>query len=550
MSKVPPILFSVRARLLLVSAVLLLIPVIGYQFVMEMQGYLRTGQQQVLVSAARLLSATLSDRQQLMSGEIASQNSEETERRRLVALFGSSDPETAANLGTAYQPSEEVERILALVAKNASRVWVVDARSRVRGLSGNLNLAESAAPQKAGVSAIRRYISRPLVNFIMAGDPARSAYDDPNFAQRAVMSQVDRALNGEPTQLWRYANDLQTVVLAAAQPIWSGDEIVGAVVVEESTSSDRAITIAALESLLATSAIVFLVGFLALAIFAWRLAYRVERLRADANRAIDANGRITGAIAGSNSQDEIGALARTLEGILQRLARYNAYLEQMASRLAHELRTPVAIVRSSLDNLRHAEIAQKERIYIERADDGVKRLASLISRMSEAAQLDGILHGSEKEVFDLGAVVSGCVDGYRQVYPLRQFDFRGADRQLGIRGVPDAIAQLLDKLIQNAVDFAKPDTAIVISVATDGKEAILAVENQGTAISAETLRTLFVSMVSDRTSVGNPGSHLGLGLYIARLIADFHGGTVSASNLADGDGARFCIRLPLYTIPL
>lgn len=543
--KFPRFLVSIRAQLLLVSLILLLIPLIGFRFVMDMQTYLRTGQEQVLVSAARLLSATMSDRPQLIPRELVAQSREEEERRRLVALFGSSDPETASSLGAAYQPSEDIERILAVVAKNASRIWVVDARSRVRGLSGNLNVTDVAPTVATGVQATLGHMARPLMNIFFAADPARAVADDPALAERAVMSQVDRALSGEPTQLWRYAKDMRTVVLSAAQPIWSGDEIIGAVVAEESTRGNQAITVAALESLLATSLIVFLVGCLALVVFAWRLTYRVERLRADADHAIDAHGRVTGAISGSSSQDEIGALARTLEEVLQRLARYNAYLEQMAARLAHELRTPVAVVRSSLDNLRHADIAPSERVYIERADEGVKRLSLLIARMSEASRLEGILQGSEKEYFDLTAVVSGCVDGYRAAYPSSQFALSLPANSIRVSGLPDAIAQLLDKLVQNAIDFAVPGSPIITSVSMEAKEAVLAVENRGVPMSPEVLSTLFTSMVSVRASGNNQRSHLGLGLYIVRLIADFHGGAVSAANLHDGSGVRFELRLPL-----
>lgn len=543
--KFPRFLVSIRAQLLLVSLILLLIPLIGFRFVMDMQTYLRTGQEQVLVSAARLLSATMSDRPQLIPRELVAQSREEEERRRLVALFGSSDPETASSLGVAYQPSEDIERILAVVAKNASRIWVVDARSRVRGLSGNLNVTDVAPAVATGVQATLRHMARPLMNIFFTADPARAVADDPALAERAVMSQVDRALSGEPTQLWRYAKDMRTVVLSAAQPIWSGDEIIGAVVAEESTRGNQAITVAALESLLATSLIVFLVGCLALIVFAWRFTYRVGRLRADADHAIDAHGRVTGAISGSNSQDEIGALARTLEEVLQRLARYNAYLEQMAARLAHELRTPVAVVRSSLDNLRHADIAPSERVYIERADEGVKRLSLLIARMSEASRLEGILQGSEKEYFDLVAVVSGCVDGYRAAYPSSQFALSLPANSIRVSGLPDAIAQLLDKLVQNAIDFAVPGSPIITSVSMEAKEAVLAVENRGVPMSPEVLSTLFTSMVSVRASGNNQRSHLGLGLYIVRLIADFHGGAVSAANLHDGSGVRFELRLPL-----
>ncbi len=536
-------LLSIRARLLLVSLLLLLIPIIGFRFVKNMEGYLREGQQQVLVSAARLLSATLSDRPQLLR-DTPTENGEEQERRLVLALFGSAAPETAANLGKTYQPSEDIERILGVVAKNASRIWVVDTRSRVRGLSGNLNAQDTNPKTSDLLQKIYRSMIRPLIK-LWGAESSTVIIEDDSQTAKAVMSQVNRALNGEPTWLWRYLKDGQTVVLSAAQPIWSGDEIVGAVVVEETTRGNQAITVAALESLLAMSFIVFFVGFLTLIVFAWRLAYRVRRLQSEADWAIDAQGRITGTISGSHSRDEVGALARTLEDVLKRLARYNAYLEQLAARLAHELRTPVAVVRSSLDNLRQADSLAGARVYIERADEGVKRLSLLIARMSEASQLESMLQGADKESFDMVRVVSGCVDGYRLAYPNSTFTLNAPRAAIMLVGLPDTIAQLLDKLVQNAIDFAVAGTPIVISVSCTENFAKLSMINTGPCLAPEVSASLFSSMVSSRAEGAEAGAHLGLGLYIVRVIAEFHGGSVSAKNLPDNSGVEITARIPI-----
>ena len=377
---IPPFLLSIRARLLLVSLLLLLIPLIGFRFIKDMEIYLREGQQQVLVSAAKLLSAMLSDRPQLLTRgtnqdmpNAATEARQDVERQRILGVFASDTPETAASLGAAYLPSEDIERILNVVSKNASRIWVVDTGARVRGLAGSLTSMNVTDKKPDFFQRIFKSVVRPLLR-LLGRDNLPTMIEDASQTQQAVMSQVDRALNGEPTQLWRYLKDGRTVVLSAAQPVYVGDDIVGAVVIEETTQSNQGIATAALESLLAMSFIVFVAGFMTLIVFAWRLAYRVQRLQAEASSAIDAQGRIKGMISGSKSRDEVGALARTLEEMIQRLTRYNAYLEQMASRLAHELRTPVTVVRSSLDNLRQANSLVAASVYIERADEGVKRL--------------------------------------------------------------------------------------------------------------------------------------------------------------------------------
>lgn len=549
--KTPPFFRSIRAKLLLVALLLLLIPFIGFRFIQEMDRSLRTGQEQVLVSAARLLSATLSDRPQLFHGTSASAATEEIERRRLLAMFSSADPETAANLGVAYVPSEGIERVLNVVANSASRIWVVDSNSLVRGLAGVLtNRLTSEHVEHEGDFLAKMYsrLIRPLVGLV-AVDSSNPAHEEAGFVQRAVMSQVDRALVGEPNARWRMVSEGPGVILSVAQPIWQGDSIIGAVVLEETTGSSQSIKFAALESLLTTTVIVFLVGFVALLGFAWRLAFRVRRLQTEADAAIDSHGRITGRISGSATDDEISALAHTLDATLQRLGRYNGYLEQMAARLSHELRTPVAVVRSSLDNLKSGSLTEEDRIYVDRAGEGVSRLSALISRMAEATQLESMLRDTERENFDLVKVVRGCVDGYRMAYATtspRHISFEpNLDTPIPFHGIPDAVAQMLDKLVQNAVDFAMPGTPIVVSLRADSHQVIVSIQNMGPQIPATVIASLFVSMVSSRSHSGAQEGHLGLGLYVSRLIAEFHGGSISAENLPDGSGVRFRVVFPL-----
>ncbi len=136
-------------------------------------------------------------------------------------------------------------------------------------------------------------------------------------------------------------------------------------------------------------------------------------------------------------------------------------------------------------------------------------------------------------------MVSGCVEGYRGAYPGHAFELDLPTGALEVDGAPDLAAQLLDKLAANAVDFSAPGAAIVVSVeregANEGRMARVSVQNQGPPLPDEMRGTLFESMVSVRKERG-AAPHLGLGLYIARLIAEFHGGSVRADNLPAGGG--------------
>ena len=531
------LLRGIRARLLLIALLLLALPWLAAQFIAQMERSLRDSQEQSIGAKSRAIALALSDRPGLFTPPGATADPQEEERRRIVALFAAADTDAAASLGNTYMPSEAIERVLsvAVAGRPGTRLWVVDTRSRVRGLSGSLRNDEYASRVGGWLRPIAaRIVPTPRV---AVGDESRP-----------VREQINGALIGiSRSPIWRGTVNSDVAILSAAQPVFVGDDIVGALVVEETTASIQLLKQSALESLLGFTMLLVAAAFLLLLGYAGRLAGRIRRLHAEAEAAIDPQGRVRGAITTSRSRDEIGDLARTMSAVLERLKAYNAYLEAMAGRLSHELRTPVAVVRSSLDNLRQHEVPEEARKYIERAGEGVERLARLISRLSESTRLERLLESAERERFDLARVVAGCVEGYRAAYAPRAFHLDLPPDPAWIGGVPDAIAQLLDKLVENANDFAPPDTPIRVSLDHNGRRWRLAVENEGPSLPEEARSRLFDSMVTLRESQAasrDDAAHLGLGLYIVRLVAQYHGGTVRAADRADGRGVRFEVELP------
>ncbi len=524
--------FGIRPRLLLLATVLLALPLLAAQFISSMESFLRESQERAIGATARAVASALSDRPALFE-RVVDTDPEGDERRRIVALFAAADTDAAASLGSAYLPSEEIERLLAIMGRRGTRLWVVDSRSRVRGLSGSLEDPEAAR-------SVVRWL-KPVAALVVPNPPLPLGE-----ATHPVRSQVDQALIGVSSTQWRATRDRGVAILSSAQPIFVGDDIVGAAIVEETTGSIQILKQSALEHLLAVTLGIVAVAFGILLAFATRLAARIRRLHAEAGAAIDAQGRVRGTVTVSRARDEIGDLERTTADVLARLRDYNAYLEAMAGRLSHELRTPVAVVRSSLDNLKAHRLPDEARVYVERAGQGVERLARLISRLSEATRLERMLESAERERFDLAAVVAGCVEGYRAAYPARRFELVPAAGALPVEGVPDAFAQLLDKLVENANDFAPAGSPVRVGLGRRGGRAIVHVDNEGRALPRELVGRLFDSMVSLRQ--GEPpsrGAHLGLGLYIVRLVAEHHGGSARAFNLPEGRGVRFEVEVPL-----
>jgi len=229
--------------------------------------------------------------------------------------------------------------------------------------------------------------------------------------------------------------------------------------------------------------------------------------------------------------------------VLERLAEHHAYLEAMAGRLSHELRTPIAVVRSSLENLKISR--ENHDLYIDRAEQGLARLGRILERMTEASRLEQSLSAVERSRYDLAAVVRGCVEGYRIAYPKAAFALEVPERRVEVEGAPDLAAQLLDKLVENAVDFSRGAAPVRVALEEAGGAAALTVSNKGPLLPDKMRTRLFESMISVRDASGTATPHLGLGLYVARLIAQFHGGTIAASNLATGDGVALGVRIPL-----
>ncbi len=546
---------SLRSKLALVALVLLALPWAGYKYVREMERFLLEGQEQALLATARAVATALHDRPGLMRARPLRDNDfrreAEEELRRLAAERGEAEPRPDEGVepvppviidheeSAARREIEDVAEILKGVERTTSRIWVVTRDLRVLALAGSLRREAGGTEETLTQHMLGWLIPRPSEDFDDAID------DDALAAGR----EISGALQGRPGFRLRNTPDGRAVVISAAHPIWNGDEVAGAVVVEESTNPILSVRSQALERLLVLTLAVFAVAAAVLIWFATRISTRIRRLRDEAETAIDARGRLAHLVTAQNAGDEIGDLSRSFSTMLGKLSQHHAYLESMASRLSHELRTPIAVVRSSLENLKLAPA--DARVYIERAEEGLRRLSTILTRMSEATRLEQGLGSVERERFDLAEVVAGCVEGYRLAYPGKLFELRQSHEKAITQGSPDLAAQLLDKFVANAVDFAaggKQGEPIRISLSVANGMIELGVENKGPLLPEEMRGQLFRSMVSvrgDRRGEGTGSEpHLGLGLYIAQLIAEFHGGEIHARNLASGEGVAVSATFP------
>ncbi len=475
--------------------------------------------------------------------------------RQLDAIVGTSAIDDVNKLGTVLVPSPEIESIIKGMAHNSSRIWVVDKHGRVLAKSGDIRSDNSvwarSTIEKEGKSSWDRFKQQylhPLYYKILT-TPPKDFVDSLQDSTVLQGSHISKALNGKQGSTWRLTPDSKAVVLAAASPIWIDDKVMGVVIAEETTHGIRTLRNKALEKLFNVILTIMSMGTLALFFFASNISSRIRKLRDEAEEAIDNQGRIKKSIQGSKVRDEIGDLSRSFASIVSRLGQYTHYLENMSSRLSHELRTPVAVVRSSLEHLSLQTLNPDSRKYVDRAQEGVNRLNMILSNMSEATRLEESLTHAEKSLFPLDKVVSGCMQGYQMTYPNQRFNTDIEPQTILVEGVPEYIAQLMDKLIANALEFSHPDSAIEVSLVVQSKSALITVINYGPPLPDNMSEQIFESMVSVRAQKAQDKPHLGLGLYIARLISLFHKGKISAQNRVNEQGAvsgvEIVIQLPI-----
>ena len=478
----------------------------------------------------------------------------------VVNVTNSADLQSVDHLGSGKEllsvviPGVEIDAILRGTGRGNARVWVVDHAGRVLARTGSLQTTAPKADSPISGSWYQRWARqlhaatlRQVYSRLMQS-PNKPFVDDLENATELDGKAIEAAFNGAAGTQWRMTRDQGAIILSAAQPIWVGDRVAGAVVTEETTNEILALRNKALERLFNVAAAVLLLGSLTLLLFATRISKRIRLLRDQAEQALDSKGRIKSLLAGSNAKDEIGDLSRSFSELLTRLADYNGYLEQMASRVSHEFRTPIAVVRSSLDNLRQQNLPDDAALYVNRAQQGIERLSVILNRMSEATKLEQSLQTAERERFNLNDVLAGCVEGYRSIHPDVPIMVKLPQHPTWIHGAPDLIAQMLDKLFGNSVDFRRDGSAIEIYLAARLTNAEITISNEGPALPNEMQDQLFDSMVSLRPPHGGDEAHLGLGLYIVRLIAEFHHGTARLENRLDGKGVDAMITLALINL--
>ncbi|MEO1203324.1 MAG: ATP-binding protein, partial [Pseudomonadota bacterium] len=426
----------------------------------------------------------------------------------------------------------ELESRAAALVQPGMRLIVTDADGWRLALAGEIATGD-ARPE----GVVPAWLS---IAYSALVEPGREAeFSEPAARGREQQPYIQAGLDGRPEAAWFRSVASGRAVVAVAEPVALDGELLGVVVLQQGTDAILSLTNQGLARLMNVTLISMLVVAGVLIGYATWLSRRIRSLSVAADHALDSDKPVT-SLPSAGAADEIGDLSRSFASVLGQLGEYNEYLRTLASKLSHELRTPLAIVTSSLENLEHEELDETAAGYTARARDGADRLRRILSAMSEASRVEELMRDVEVETFDLRSVVESTVRAYRDAYPKLEFTFDSTDQKANVEAAPELLIQMLDKLVDNAAGFSEDGDTIAIALAAGDGEVALTVENPGPPLPERMRGKLFDSMVSVRS--GRDDRHLGLGLYIARLIADGHGGRISGDNV-DG-GVRFSVFLP------
>jgi two-component system, OmpR family, sensor histidine kinase ChvG len=362
-----------------------------------------------------------------------------------------------------------------------------------------------------------------------------------------VYSEVNSALSGDTATAER-VDERNKLVLSVATPVQRFKAIYGVLMV--STESGDIDDILREER--ATLMEVFLVGLIVMVLSSLYLAGFVAQ---PVRRLAEAAENVRTHRAGREAiplmldrGDEIGDLSESLADMTRALYDRIDTIESFAADVAHELKNPLTSLQHAVEMLGRAKDDDARGRLMAIVHNDVKRIDRLITDISDASRLDAELSRETGEPVDLTHLLQTIVEVYRLTELPRGIEIAltlDLPEHAIVIGRDERLGQIFRNLIDNAISFSPQNGTVSIAARAQDGNVRVRVEDEGPGIPPENLESVFKRFYTERPADQGFGKNSGLGLSIARQIAEGVGGRIWAENRNDRSGARFIVELPL-----
>ena len=381
------------------------------------------------------------------------------------------------------------------------------------------------------------------VDFLV-GAPAPPDYVEPAEPDASAWPELVRAREQGLTQIeLRRAPD-RTPVITAAAPVGLN----GATLLTTRNASD--ITQAVREartSLLTIIALALAVSIVLSLYLARTIIDPLRRLGSAAVRVRLGREREVEVPRMQQRGDEIGVLARAVSDMTAALRLRIDAVETFAADVAHEIKNPLASLRSAVESLARVEDPALRAQLNKIAAHDVRRIDRLVTEIAEASRIDAELSRATFEPIDLSHLIENMVKARedRGLNAGRQIEIVREKNAARVLGVPMRLERVIENLLDNAVSFSPPGGAIDVRVRSQDERVFATVCDEGPGIPESTREKVFARFHTARPETEEFGDHSGLGLAIARTIAEAHDGSLTVVDRADGkSGACLVLELP------
>ena len=442
----------------------------------------------------------------------------------------------------------DLRRGVEVFVYDASRVLIANTEGRL------------TADETSGDTVSQTYLTDALswLWAAVSGPFGADAVPDQAPLSDKLKQMVDESLD-QGTQFHNASDASGGALYTVVTPILQGDRAIGAVAVATAAGEIDSLVRGERERVLQMFLIATLVSVGLSLVLASTIANPLAELAAAAELGRDKNARkmnpgriripdLTG------RPDEIGRLSGSLRGMISALYNRIDGNEQFAADVAHEIKNPLASLRSAVGTLRMVKRDDQREKLLDVIDHDVRRLDRLVSDISNASRLDSELVKEEEEAFNILETVGNLGQYLGEDARSKGIDFITdlPASPIEIHGLEARLAQVFVNLITNAISFCEDGDAIRIWARKKENRVLIVVEDTGPGIPDQALSKIFKRFYSQRPDE-HFGNNSGLGLAISKQIVEAHGGVIWAENIRPTEaditseplGARFVVGLPV-----